>query len=85
MAKMMVPLISEQFTMTAEVITELLVQLSAYFSHTGIHNKEFLAFMTNYVDWLPPNTVTTPTKKINLIYIPVTLLLSKIASYTVAL
>ena len=85
MAKMMVPLISKQFTMTAEVTTELLVQLSAYFSHTGIHNKEFLAFMTNYVDWSPPHTFATPTQKMNLISIPVTLLLSKIASYTVAL
>merc|ERR1740124_1974130 len=29
MAKMMVPLISKQFTMTAEVTTEIFVQLSA--------------------------------------------------------
>ena len=50
MAQMMVPLIREQFIMTAEVTTELLVQLSAHFSHMGIHNEEFLAFMTNYVD-----------------------------------
>ena len=50
MVQMMVPLISKKFTMTVEVITELLVQLSVYFSHMGIHNKEFLTFMTNYVD-----------------------------------
>ena len=50
LAQMMVTLISEQFTMTAELTTELLVQLSAYFFHMGIHNKEFLTLMTNYVD-----------------------------------
>jgi len=71
--------------MTAEVTTELLVQLSAYFSHTGIHNKEFLAFMPNYMDWLPPHMIATPTQNMNLISVLVTLLLSKIASYTVAL
>jgi len=48
--QMMVPLISKQFTTTVEVTSELLVQLSAYFAHTCIHNEEFLAFMTNYVD-----------------------------------
>ena len=85
MAKMMVPLISEQLTITAEVTTELLVQLSVYFAHTGIHNKEFLAFMTNFVDWPRPHAFATPTQKINLISIPVTLLLSKIARYAVAL
>ena len=85
MAQMMVPLISKQFTMTAEVTTELLVQLSAYFSHTGIHNEEFLAFMTNYVDWPPPHTIATPTQKMSLVSIPVTLLLSMISSYTIDL
>jgi len=84
-AKIMVPLISGQFTMTAEVTTELLIQLSVYFFHTGIHDEEFLAFVTNYVDWPPPNTFATPTQNMNLITILVTLLLSKIASYTVAL
>jgi len=63
MAQMMVLLISEQFTMTAEVTTELLVQISAYFSHTGIHNEEYLSFMINYVDWPPPQTINTPKKK----------------------
>jgi len=70
--------------MTAEVRTELLVQVSVYFANTGIHNNKFLAFMTNYMDWPPPHA-TNPTQKMNLISIPVTLLLSKIASYTVAL
>jgi len=60
MTQMMVLLISKKFTMTAEVTTELLVQLSAYFNHTGIHNKGHLSFMTNYVDWLLPQTITTP-------------------------
>ena len=47
MAQMIVPLISEQLTMTTEVTTELLVQLSVYFSHTSIHNEELFAFITN--------------------------------------
>jgi len=82
---MMVPLISENVTMTAEVTTEFLVQLSAYISYTGIHNKEFLAFMMNYMDWTLPHTIATPTQNMNFISIPVTLLLSKIENYTVAL
>ena len=85
MAHMMIPLISKLLTMTAKVTTELLVQLSAYFDHTGIDNKEFLAFMTNYVDWPPPHTIITPTQNMNLISIPITLLLMKITCYTVAL
>ena len=85
MVKMMVPLISKQFTMMTEVTTELLVQLSAYFAHTGIRNEEFLAFMTNYVDLPLSHMSATPTQKMNLISIPVTLLLSKKISYTVAL
>ena len=71
--------------MMSEVKTELLVYLSAYFAHTGIRNEEFLIFMTNYVGWLPPHTFAIPPQKMNLISITVTLLLSKIASYTVAL
>jgi len=82
---MIVPLISKQFKMTAEVTTELLVQLSAYFVHTGIHDEEYVSFMTNYVDWTPPQTIATPKQKMSLISISITLLLSKIASYTVAL
>ena len=85
MAQMMVPLISEQLIMMAEVTTKLLVQLSAYFSHKGIHTKEFLDFMTNYVDWPPSQTSAAPTQNMNLISILVTLLLWKISSYTVAL
>jgi len=38
MSQMMVLLISNQFMMKAEVTTELLVQIFAYFAHTGIHN-----------------------------------------------
>ena len=80
MDQMMVLLISEKFTMTAEVITELLIQLSTYFPHIGIHNEEYLSFMTNYVDWTPPQKKSTPKQKMNLISIPFTLLLSKILS-----
>jgi len=43
MSQTMVPLIRKQFTMPAEVTTELLVQLSAYFAHTGIHNEEHVS------------------------------------------
>jgi len=50
MADIMVPLISGMFTMTVEVTTELLIQLSTYFEHTGLHNEEYLSFMTNYID-----------------------------------
>ena len=50
MVEMIVPLISKHFTMTADVTTELLIQLSAYFEHTSIHNEEYLFFMKNYVD-----------------------------------
>ena len=82
---MMVPLIRKQFTMTDKVTTEILVQVSAYFAHMGIHNEEYLSFMTNYVDWPPPHKIVTTNKKMTLISVPATLVLSKIASYTVAL
>jgi len=71
--------------MTVEVTTELLVQLSAYFAHTGIHNKEYLSFMTNYVDWPLLQTIAIPKQKMNLISISVIFLISKIASYTIFL
>jgi len=61
MVQMMVLLISEQFKMTAEVTTELLVQLSVYFAHTGIRSRDFPAFITKYVDWPLPHTIATPT------------------------
>jgi len=54
MAEIIIPLISKQFTMTAEVTMELLIQLSAYFEHTGIHNEEYLSIMIKYVNWPPP-------------------------------
>ena len=41
--------------------------------------------MTDYVDWPPPHRIAIPTQKTNLVYIPFTLLLSKIVSYTVTL
>jgi len=68
-----------------EVTTELLKQLSAYFEHMVIYNEEYLSFMKNYANWPPPQTIATITQNINIIYVPITLLLSKIASYTVAL
>ena len=49
-AEMIVPLVSDQFTMTTEVTTELLIQLSAYFEHKDIHNEEYISFMTKYVN-----------------------------------
>jgi len=71
--------------MMVEETTELLLQLSAYFPLTGIHNEEYLSFMKNYVDWLPSLAIENPRQKMSLISIFITLLLSKIASYTVAL
>ena len=68
-----------------EVTTELLKQLSAYFEHMVIYNEEYLSFMKNYANWPPPQTIATITQNINIIYVPITLLLSKIANYTVAL
>ena len=50
-----------------------------------IHNKEYVSFMTNYVDWLPPQTIATSKNKMNLIFVSVTPLLSKMASYAIAL
>ena len=85
MAHMMVPLMSKQFMVTAEVTTEMLVQIYAYFAHTGVHNEEYLSFMTNYVNWPPSHAIVTDKQKTNLISIAVTLLISKIATYTVAL
>jgi len=41
--------------------------------------------MTNYVYWPLPQKISTANKKMNLISVPVTLLLSKIAKHTVAL
>lgn len=41
--------------------------------------------MKIYVDWPPPQIIATASQKMNLISLPVTLLLSKIAKYTVAL
>ena len=57
--EMMVPFISKKFAMMAEVTTELLIHFSTYFEHTGIHNEGYLSFMTNYVNWPPPQTITT--------------------------
>jgi len=50
MAQMMVPIISEQFTMIVDITTELLIQLSAYIELTGIQNEKYLSFMTNYIN-----------------------------------
>jgi len=63
MTEIMVPLVSEQFTMMVEVTTELLILLSAYFAHTVIHNKEYLSFMMNYVNLPPPQTIATAKKR----------------------
>ena len=79
MEQMMVPLIRKQVTMTDKVTTEILVQVSAYFAHMGIHNEEYLSFMTNYVDWPLPHTIATDKQKMNLISVSVALLLSNIA------
>jgi len=85
MEDMIGPLISKKLIMTEKVTTILLVQMSAYFTHTGIHNEEHLSFMTSYVNWPPPQTITTASQKMNLISIPVTLLLLKIAKYMIAI
>ena len=71
--------------MKFEVTTELLVQMSAYFAHMGIHNEEYLSFMTNYANFPPSHMIVIDKWKMNIIFIPVTLQLSKIVKYTVAL
>jgi len=60
MDQIMVLIISKKIAMTAELTKELMVHLSAYFSHMGIHNEEYLSFMTNYVDWPLPQKIATP-------------------------
>jgi len=67
--QMMVMLISKQFTITAEVTTELLVKLSMYFTHTDIHTEEYLSFMTNCVDWPPPQMIDTPKQKTSSLFL----------------
>ena len=42
MAQIIVPLIAEQTGMSAGLRSELLKQLSVYFEHTGVLNKEIV-------------------------------------------
>ena len=50
MAYLIVPLISKQFMLNVDLTKELLVQISVLVFHTGIHNEEYLSFVTNRVD-----------------------------------
>jgi len=51
----------------------------------GIHNEEYLSFMTNHVNWTQAQAIATPNQNMNLISVPLNMLLLKIATYMVDL
>jgi hypothetical protein len=58
-------------------------QLTAYFVCIGIANESCLSMMSAYASWVPPITFQTEHQSYELITVPVTMMLSKLASYAV--
>ena len=81
-ASVVTPLIGERFAMSDAQRTKLEAQLSLYFERSGIDNEQVLLFMTLSSSWHVPSTLTDDKSQLNLITVPVTLLLSRIGTYT---
>ena len=81
-ATVVTPLIGERFALSDAQRTKLQGQLSIYFVKSGVTNEEILSFMTDPASWPVPSTIADDGAPLNLITVPVTLLLAKIAKYT---
>ena len=81
MADIVGPLIGERFSMTIDLVEELTRQLNVYFEFAGVMNDETYSFMTDYKEW--PSAKGVDSETLNMVTVPVTLLLAKLASYTV--
>jgi len=81
-ATVVTPLIGERFALSDAQRTKLQGQLSIYFVKSGVTNEEILSFMTDPASWPVPGTIADDGAPLNLITVPVTLLLAKIAKYT---
>ena len=64
---------------------EYMADLYQYFIQTGVYTEEYLSILKNHLDWPSLKGCDNTTLLYNLISIPVTLLLSKISAYMVAL
>ena len=85
MAILLTPLISERFALPNSVTKKLCTQLALYFKDMGIVNESCLGIMTDSSSWAVPESLSTTSQSLEHLTVPVLLLLTKLATYTVQL
>ena len=74
LAEILTSLRGEHFSLSQDKLTDLGMQMAAYFKTNGIYDDEILSIVTDYS--ISPSTVASP-----MVTVPVTMCLSKIAKY----
>jgi len=82
MAAIISYLVGEWFDFDTEKCDELKDQLLFFFNGSGVTNEDVLYIMTNPSTWPKNSKLEDEENPLALITVPVTLLLSQIASYT---
>jgi len=82
MAAIISSIVGDQFTFDTEKCDKLEDQLLFFFNGSGVANEDVLSIMTDPSAWPKPSKLEDEENFLTLITVPVTLLLSQIASYT---
>ena len=85
MAILLTPLISERFALLNSITKKLRTQLGLYFKSTGIVNEYCLVIMTESSSWAVPESFATTSQSLEQLTVPMLLLITKLATYTVQL
>ena len=85
MAKLLYPFTITWFSLTNDNSKKLQDQFCVYFNVAGITNESCLGMMTRNRSWSLVESFSTKKQDMNQLAVPVTLLLSKLATYTILL
>jgi len=75
-------LVGECFAFNTEKYGKLEDQLLLFFNGSGVANEDVFSIMTDLAAWTKASKLEDEENPLNLITVPVTMLLSQIASYT---
>ena len=85
MAILLSPLISECFTLGKSATKKLRIQLGLYFKSMGITDELCLGMRMDHAIWAVPDLFATDTEALEQLMVPVILLLTKLATYSLQL
>ena len=85
MAIVLTPLIRKRCNLSKSVTKKLKVQIRLYFQAIGAANKSCLGMVTESSSWAVLESIATDNQSLDQLTVPVLLLLTKLATYSVQL